>query len=88
MYRAHRLLINVCLVLREGLWCKKPIKKGSRFGPIVGEKALEVDDRMDPTYIWEVCVYCLVSTRLPFLYIISNSKNIGFISHACKTFGV
>jgi len=52
---------NVFLFCFTGLWCKKAIKKGSRFGPFVGEKALEVDDRMDPTYIWEVCVYCLLS---------------------------
>jgi hypothetical protein len=46
---------RLCYVrLSIGLWCKKLIKKGSRFGPFIGDKALEVDDHMDPTFIWEV----------------------------------
>ena len=37
-----------------GVWCKELIKEGTKFGPFVGEKAYEVDDSMDPAYIWEV----------------------------------
>lgn len=47
-----------------GVWCKKPLKKGQKFGPFAGKITRVVTDGMDASYVWEVSGICAVSPRL------------------------
>lgn len=62
-----------------GVWCKELIKEGSKFGPFVGEKAYEVDESMDPAYIWEVSIVKLMFYCRNFNVVFSALNCISFI---------
>ena len=43
-----------------GAWCRKPMKKGQKFGPFAGKISRNVSAEMDGNYVWEVSNNVLV----------------------------